>query len=319
MADPPRCSVIIPTYNRAGLLRYTLESMTRQSLPRDQFEVLVVDDGSSDGTAEVVKTFDDRLNLRYFFQEDEGYRAAKARNVGISRAESDVCVFIDSGVLAHSGCLAAHLTSHHEADAPVAVVGYVYCFNIDNADAILISREIDFDDPDGTIRRLTEQRKWLDVREYFYAKYTDDFGDLPAPWVVFWTCNVSAATEQLRSIGMFDEEFKTWGGEDVDLGYRLHRDGARFVLNRSAAAIHAPHDKSFAQNAEDSLANYRHMVEKYGGTPILRLLLEFPQGDPGDADQSVNPFTMNDVIRARGLPSCADYLAATSEAAKAEA
>jgi glycosyltransferase involved in cell wall biosynthesis len=310
MADRLSCSVIVPTYNRAGLLRHTLESLTRQTMPREEFEVLVCDDGSSDDTADLVKSFTDRLNLRYFFQEDEGYRTAKARNVGIAHAESDVCVLIDSGVLAHSRCLAAHVASHREADGPVAVCGYVYCFNINNEDAALINQAIDFTDPDATIRRLEERQQWLDVREYFYARYGDDFNDQPAPWLVFWTCNVSAGTAQLRTVGMFDEEFRRWGGEDIDLAYRLHRDGARFVLNRGASAIHAPHEKSFAHNAEEAFDNYRYMVGKYGGTPIIKLLLEFPQGEPtGDPEDSVNPFTMNDVIRRRGLPSCAEYLA----------
>ena len=121
MQTPLKCSVIIPTYNRATLLRHTLESLTTQSLPPDQFEVLVVDDGSSDTTAEEVESFRERLNLRYFFQEDEGWRTAKARNVGIANAAADVCVFIDSGVLLHPGCLAAHVASHQEEEtAPVA-------------------------------------------------------------------------------------------------------------------------------------------------------------------------------------------------------
>ncbi|MBV9821651.1 MAG: glycosyltransferase family 2 protein, partial [Actinobacteria bacterium] len=109
---PPACSVIVPTYNRAELLRRTLDSLLRQDLPPAQFEVLVVDDGSADHTAEVVESFRDRLDVRYFFQPDEGWRVAQARNVGLAAATREVCVMVDSGVLLHSGCLAAHLDSH---------------------------------------------------------------------------------------------------------------------------------------------------------------------------------------------------------------
>ncbi|MBO3750590.1 glycosyltransferase [Streptosporangiaceae bacterium NEAU-GS5] len=292
MTSSPKCSVIIPTYNREGLLRHTLESLAGQSLPRDAFEVLVVDDGSGDGTAAVVAGFAGRLDLRYFFQEDLGYRAAKARNVGIANARGEVCVLIDSGVLAHSGCLSAHLDSHGSAAEPVAVCGYVYCFNLDNEEAERINKVIRLDDPDGTIAQLKKEEQWLDVRDlFFYSRYGDDFADLPAPWLNFWTCNVSARTDQLRDVGMFDEAFVTWGGEDLDLGFRLHRDGARFVLNRDAAAIHCPHDKSFDHNNEQAESNYHYMSAKYG-SPIVDVLLELPH---------INFFDINDIIVERGL------------------
>jgi glycosyltransferase involved in cell wall biosynthesis len=299
MSNALKCTVIIPTYNRAGLLRHTLGSLTRQSLPRDQFEVVVVDDGSTDNTPAVVDSFRERLNVRYFFQEDQGFRVAKARNVGITHAAADVCVFIDSGVLLHSDCLRAHVASHQSADEPVAVCGYVYCLTLDNEDAELINQTIDFENPDASIERLRDTGQWLDVREGFYAIYTDDFHDVPAPWLVFWTLNVSARTAQLRSVGMFDEAFRSWGGEDADLGYRLHRDGARFVLCREASAIHAPHAKNFDHNLAVAEANYRYMAKKYG-TPIVELLVSVPP------EQF---FEINNIIRERELPSCADYLA----------
>ena len=103
MGSSLRCTVIVPTYNRRRLLELTLDSLAGQDLPRDRFEVLVVDDGSSDDTADVVREFEDRLDLRYFYQPDEGYRVARARNVGIRHARGEICVFVDSGVLLHSG------------------------------------------------------------------------------------------------------------------------------------------------------------------------------------------------------------------------
>lgn len=284
------CSVIIPTYNRMELLGHTLESLTGQSLPTDTFEVLVVDDGSSDATSSMVDKYRDRLNLRYFFQSDEGFRVAQARNVGIAHARADVCVFVDSGMLLHSGCLAAHVASHTGAEGPVAVCGYVYCFTMDDAEAALISARIDIDDPDATISSLEREGRWLDIREHFYARYTDDFHDLPAPWVIYWTCNVSAATAQLRSVGMFDEAFRSWGAEDLDLAYRLHRDGARIVLNRAASAVHCPHDKSLTRSLASVVDNYRYMASKYR-TPVMDRLA---------ADPTVNIFEFNELV---GNPS----------------
>ncbi|GAA5061828.1 glycosyltransferase involved in cell wall biosynthesis [Thermocatellispora tengchongensis] len=290
------CSVVIPTYNRAELLAHTLRSLTRQTLPAGRFEVLVSDDGSGDDTADVVRSFADRLDLRYFYQEDEGYRLAKARNVGIRHARGEVCVMVDSGVLLSSGCLEAHLAAHAAWPGPVAAIGYVYCFNEDNEDAAQMRRVIDVHDPDATIALLRDRGQWLDIREEFYARYTDEFHDLPAPWLVYWCCNVSAPTGLLREIGGFDEWFVRWGGEDVELAYRLHRAGARFVLSRDAASIHYPHPKVFKDNIANAVINYKYIAEKYG-TPITRLLVDN------------HFFVINDIIRERGLPSCEEYLA----------
>jgi glycosyltransferase involved in cell wall biosynthesis len=283
-----KLSVVVPTYNRSGLLRYTLDALARQTVPREQFEVLVVDDGSTDDTKQVVDGYHDRLNLSYFFQEDEGYRVAKARNVGVAHARGEICVFVDSGVLPHSGTLAAHLDSHAGSPVPLAVSGYVYCFNENNEDGELIARTIDYDDPDTTIAKLAAEGTWLDIREEFYAKYGDDFGDLPAPWLMFWTCNASARTDQIRRVGMFDEWYRSWGAEDVDLSYRLHHDGARFLVNRRASSIHCPHPKSYQENMDAVAGNYRYFAGKYG-TPVAQLVVG-------------NHFhVINDIIRERGL------------------
>jgi glycosyltransferase involved in cell wall biosynthesis len=307
MEKPLKCTVIIPTYNRAVLLGHTLESLARQSLPPEQFEVIVVDDGSRDPTADMVKSFGQRLNLRYFFQEDEGWRLAGARNVGLANAAADVCAFVDSGVVLHSGCLAAHIASHDADPGPVAVLGYVRGFDVHDGDAEAMTEAIDLDDLDETIRRMEADNQWPDVREHFYARYTDVFHGLPAPWVIFWACNVSVSTELTRSVGGFDEAFRSWGGEDIDFGYRLFNAGAKIVLNRQASSVHLPHPKQFTADSRSLLANHRYMAAKYG-TPIIELLTEWPETIQEVTVDSVTPFSMNDVIRERGLPSCSEYL-----------
>jgi glycosyltransferase involved in cell wall biosynthesis len=275
MSDALECTVIVPTYKRPALLRLTLDSLSRQTVPARRFEVVVVDDEQSDGTRATVDDFGRRFNTRYLSLPDEGFWVSRARNAGIRAAAGKVCVFVDSGVILHSGCLAAHLRCHAEAAQPVAAIGYVYAYNTDGRDAEQILAAFDFDDPDATIEGFRQAGRWPDVREGFYARYTDDFADLPAPWLVYWTVNASARTAQLREIGMFDEAFRTWGGEDLDLGYRLCRAGARITLCREATALHLPHAKSFDDNMRSVATNYRYMESKYGG-PVFELLATAP-------------------------------------------
>jgi GT2 family glycosyltransferase len=183
------------------------------------------------------------------------------------------------------------------------VCGFVYGFFFDEAGLELMTQTIDLEDPDAAIALMRRTGQWADIRdELFYSKYGDEFSHLPAPWVMYWTCNASARTAQVRSVGAFDEAFRSWGGEDIDLGYRLRLDGAGFVLNRSASAVHWPHPKIFYEpgTAAASNANYRYMARKYN-TPITRLLRFF--------DRKITPFNLNDLVEELGLPDCLDFLA----------
>ncbi|MBM7083813.1 glycosyltransferase [Micromonospora humidisoli] len=275
MSDVPRCTVVIPTYNRSDLLRHSLESLTRQRMPADEFEVVVVDDGSCDDTADVAASFQSRLNLRYHYQSDEGFRAAAARNIGIADARAPICVFADDGVMLHADNLIQHVASHEATPGPTAVLPYLYGFSGDDTNIEVVTERLDLDDIDASIERMQAKRECRDIRELFYDRYGEDLTRVPAPWQIFWTANVSADTRQLRAVGSFDEKFRTWGGEDIDLGYRLHRAGARFVLNRQAKAVHVPHAKPFDELMKSATQNYRYMAEKYG-TALMRLLAELP-------------------------------------------
>lgn len=85
-------SVIVPVYNRVDEVRDLLESLTRQTL--GDFEVVIVEDGSTEPCGDVVKEYSDRLNVKYFFKANEG--RSIARNYGIDRSEGDYLVFFDS-------------------------------------------------------------------------------------------------------------------------------------------------------------------------------------------------------------------------------
>src|SRR5829696_6678725 len=108
----PLISVIIPTYQRASLLERSLESLAEHTLPRDAFEVIVVDDGSSDWTPTVCKTVADQLPLRYLRIENSGIAAAK--NLGVFAAQAPLLLFFDDDDVADPALLETHVEVHRE-------------------------------------------------------------------------------------------------------------------------------------------------------------------------------------------------------------
>lgn len=251
-------SVIIPTYNRSNLLYETLYSLGKQNIDKSSFEVIICDDGSSDNTKEIIESFNEKLNIKYFYQEDKGFRVAKARNMGIKNSSGDICIFIDSGCIAKENFIQEHINSHtSEKDV---VIGYALGFTQFNNNEDTILSLYDRDNIGGSIEKLKEAKAY-DMREQFYKYLGEYLGLWEAPWTIFWTVNVSVKREFLQNCGGFDEWFNTWGGEDTDLGINLYINKGKYKLNRNAIAIHYPHEKD--NNFEkDGFLAYKEQIKK---------------------------------------------------------
>lgn len=272
-------SVIIPTYNRSKLLSYTLDSLLQQSIPSEQFEVIIGDDGSSDDTSEMLKAYTGKMNLKYVFQEDRGYRPASARNKAIRLAEGSICLLVDSSIILKENCLEEHIRFHAESITPRAAVGYVYAIDHNDESEEMLKSLIVPSDPVNSILRLEKMHSYKDIREQLYAKYHYKIEDLPAPWFYFWTCHVSAPTRDLIKIGLFDENFDgRWGVEDNDLGYRLHISGVKIQVLKTARVIHYPHGKDKLDRVTNAYQNavYFHAKFKTLATELFLANFEAP-------------------------------------------
>ena len=118
-------TVVIPTYNRRDRLRRVLEALDRQHTTtndgrRFEFDVVVVSDGSTDGTVEMVSSMTTSYRLRVIEQENAG--PAAARNLGVASTSAPLILFIDDDVVPEPGCIAAHV-SHHERTSDLVVIG----------------------------------------------------------------------------------------------------------------------------------------------------------------------------------------------------
>jgi len=263
-APRPRLSIVIPTYNRADFLRATLARLCVQTLPVEEFEVVVADDGSTDGTAQVVEYFRDRLLLKYHFHEHTGYRAAGTRNAGARLADAPLIAFIDSGVLPGAGFAQAHLRAH--ADAGVAgrvVLGWMHGYSPWPSPAAGALSDLLDRLPLAEVARHCVDNPAL--REPRYADLLSVDLDLTRrafPEELLWTANCSVRAVDFWAIDGFDEDYRGWGMEDIDLGFRLARRGVEFHFAPDAWIIESSH-KHDMTHLDQVSANMRRFLEKY--------------------------------------------------------
>lgn len=288
-----KISVVIPTYNRASLLYYSLEALSKQTLDKDDFEVIVVDDGSSDHSEVVCAYFKKLLNITYFYQEDKGFRAGKARNIGAAISEGEYLVFIDTSVVLVSNALENHIKVHQASSVARTIIGYVYAFGLHGTEAEKLLPMMSSKDADSSLKHLKDASA-LDLREPQYKRIGSDLSKWPAAFDIFWTCHVSVERKMFMDVGGFDESFNSWGGEDVDLGIRLFKAGTEFYMDRELCSFHWPHPEEGEddKNAQ-GLDIAKDLHEKYQ----LKETSYY-----GHANDEPN-LSLNEVITLYGMPN----------------
>ena len=192
-------SVIIPTYNRLPILQKCLQAMEAQDFTQP-YEIVVVDDGSTDGTVEFLHNHSDRFpHVRLLLQNHEG--AAIARNTGIDVAAGEIIVFIDSDLVVTPVFLSAHAKALANSDR-----AFTYG---------LVINTNDFENP------TSAQVKIQDISTAFFA-----------------TGNVAIAKHWLIAAGKFDTSFRQYGWEDLELGVRLKNLGLKLIKCPDAVGYH---------------------------------------------------------------------------------
>lgn len=306
----PALSVIIPTYNRRDELRQSLEALAAQDFPAAEFEVIVADDGSSDGSAEVAASFDGPLRLTYVWQEDLGYRAAAARNLGARQAAAPVLAFLDCGTLAGPGFVGGHLAAH-AAPGRRAVVGYCYGFDSLRKDKWVPDSFGTVSLPE-VVRRNAGVPQFLDVRHSEFERVGFDLMKFAVPWSHFATANCSIRATEFWAVGGFDEMFKAWGMEDTELGYRLFRNGVALSLCRDAWAIELPMDRAVKRRLGALLRHARMFHDKFP-EPHVELLADEIRNFELDALEADSVLLGRWTEQARGLEVTAEVESARGE------
>ncbi len=216
-------SIVIPTYNRLDFITRTLESMEGLNYPKSDFEVIVVDDGSSDGTYEYMLKYSKTTKLNFSFISQKNSGPAAARNVGLKYAKGKYVAYTDSDCIVDKNWLWELLKGFTSDD--IAGVG-------------------------GSAEGVGD-----DIFSRYFAQtgmYSTRVLDGTVAYLL--TLNACYRKDILQLFNGFNEEFKQPGGEDPDLSFRIRKKGYLLAYNPKAIVYH--HHKASTKSFLKTFRNY---------------------------------------------------------------
>jgi GT2 family glycosyltransferase len=196
-----KATIQLCTFNRAHLLGRVLDACFEQTVSAAEYEVVLVNDGSTDDTPAVIATAQTRATCPFTVVSRPNGGLAKARNSGLARSTGERVILIDDDVLPLPDFVEQHLRSHARRPRAIVRGGAI---NVEN-----------FDD--------------LPLPIWSWRNYSGNY---------FWTTNVSVPLATLRAVGGFNEDFAEYGWEDIDVGLRLRFAGVKAVFNPRALVYH---------------------------------------------------------------------------------
>jgi len=200
-------SIVIPTFNRKPILIKCLHALEKQKLNKliSSYEIIVIDDGSTDGTSQWIKENQIDLPHVVLYQQEHG-GPALGRNLGVIKSGGDIIIFIDSDLVVENKFLIHHVNklNKHWLKKNKKCFTYGSVINTSN-----------FIDP------LSEVNKITDISFAYFA-----------------TGNVAISKDLLMEVGLFDTSFSLYGWEDLELGERLRKLGTKLIKCPEAKGFH---------------------------------------------------------------------------------
>jgi len=216
MAENILISVVVATYNRSDTICMTLQHLADQTLSPSSYEVIIVDDGSTDSTEDVIRDMSPKLPYRLIYLKHPNRGVSYTQNRGIKAAAAPIVCLIADDIHLAPRALEEHLKEHELSPEPhIALLGKV-----------IQSPQL-------------SQSVFLKLWDPFRFRELEDLRELP--YYLFFACNISFKKDFLLQNGLFSETLVTEGAyahEDVELGYRLSKKGLKILYNKEASGYH---------------------------------------------------------------------------------
>jgi glycosyltransferase involved in cell wall biosynthesis len=222
----PFFSVIIPTYNRAHTLSVCLDSLLNQLF--NDFEIILIDDGSTDRSADFIRSNYGTSNIKYFYQDNQGVCAA--RNNGIKQATGQYICFLDSD----DYVISDWLNNFHNILSNNNLIDVVFC--------------------NALLKNADESEKVLNANYPYRPNKKNDNG-------IYLAGLFTIRHELLNKIGLFDEYLKF--GEFTDLGFRINKFKPVTAFTGKVSLHYIISPEGGGKNLQNKIASNIYFIKKH--------------------------------------------------------
>lgn len=254
-----RYSFVICTYQNKELLKNSLQALNNQEgFGCKDYEVIVVDDGSTGDTYSYINGINKNYTLRYIYLERNAFSClSRARNKGLQMARGEYIIFIDADIIVKPNYL-YELERFYKIKKDVAVIGT----------RLMIRESINFDEVlnESVFQKHclnSNKQENLDFRHMIFNDLSYNCAAIKYPFIYALTCNLAVPKCYLDLIGGFNEELIYWGMDDIEMAYRLHKLNVKFVINGNIEVLHQQHGNHGLFVEEDKIQGLNKNVEVF--------------------------------------------------------
>ena len=259
----PAASVILPIYNQSESLRIVLKHLSNQQCHPAEYEIIVVDDGSTDALREKIASDDwplPKCKITYIHQENQG--RAIARNAGVEKAQGDRLIFCDGDRVPSPTFVAEHLNAAKK-QRNMVVIGCPWDFF---GKASLLKTEAN-----TNWQRIVKLSRKPQYYEKIMNLYSDGKTESPIAWCTFLVGNSSIDRRAFESTGGFDPGFTDWGFEHFEFAYRLKKQDFMFYSCPQAESFHLPHPRQSGFYQSMIHSSMKYFMQLHPKVPVNAL------------------------------------------------
>lgn len=289
-----KASIIVPSYNSKERLYYNLLSLNNQDYDFNEFEVVVVDNGSNDNTIDMLRSFESKAKFKLKYARiEENKGIARGRNTAIKMADGEILIFHDSDMIAPKDFVSRHVKNHDEKNVVVCGISWkriitFYYKELEKKDDgykgldYIRKAPIKIDKVpiinESSVINGQYIKYSFDLEEDFIKevkgilqRYNGKLNEYALPWRLFITNNASVEREKVINVGMFDESIIAYGFEDYDLGIRLYKSGCKFVFDGDILNVHQEHPTNI--KIDQFKDNINYICHKYNFIYFIDVIL----------------------------------------------
>lgn len=288
-----KISVLLATKNKSRFLDLTLAGYTNQTYK--DFEIVIVNDGSTDNTEEIIKKYQSELNIKYIKQNGEGI--SKARSKTLDNCSGEYVIITDDDRIPCENFVSEH-KKRLDSGEKIVVIGkeclIMSLFSHDirfgfKDEFKIYNKYPELLDSDERVMFTAEDVKkdFSAVLEKYYLsdytescllnmveRYGDDLDGFYLAWSKAFGGNMSFDMSLLSEPLVYDHNYVGYGIEDIDFSYQLFRQGYKFVFSHNAANYHQEHPRGKMEN-RDMFRNFKYFCEKYPNVDVSLMKMDW--------------------------------------------